>query len=72
MREAILEYLRSPGCKMDAHLFVETAYWRKFDKIIPAGALQEAVAQLSRSEGGALPGYLTEFFLYVRAGSRSV
>lgn len=66
MRNAILAYLQSRECKMDARLFIETAYWRKFDKTIPEGACHEALTQLSKpGEDDRLPPYLVEFFRYV-------
>lgn len=68
MRQAILEFLQDPSCKMDVTLFVETAYWWKFDKNIPQGALREVLVQLKSSEEDPLPVFLVEFYLNVRAG----
>jgi hypothetical protein len=46
---------------MDHTIFVETAYWWRFDKHIPHGACLEAVALLA-SEAGPLPRFLIEYF----------
>ncbi len=65
MNTLVARYL--DGHHMDPLVFVETAYYRKYGKRIPSGALIEDQARIvSGLDPGPLPEYLIEFLFVVR------
>lgn len=71
MHTLVVRYLHSH--RMDALTFIGTAYFRRYGKPIPRGALVEDQAKLlSGFDPGPLPEYLIEFLFVVDGGWRVI